>query len=152
MRITSAVEYATRAMIQLSELSGSETLSAEKLSEAENIPRDFIDQLMLKLRRSGLVASRRGAQGGYALAKPASAISLGMVMRAVEDNVFDVVCDRLAVRKQDCRHSSDCGIRPVWRKLGLVVEGFLDKVTIDQIASEETCVDARVQKLFGPHA
>ncbi|MBI5243552.1 MAG: Rrf2 family transcriptional regulator [Elusimicrobia bacterium] len=144
MRITSSVDCATRVMVRLSELKEQETISAEKLSEAENIPRDFIGQLMLKLRRAGLVASRRGAQGGYALAKPPSAISLGMVVRAVEDNVFDVVCDRLAVRKQDCRHSSGCGIRPVWRKLGALVESFLDRMTIEQVASEE----ASVEKLF----
>lgn len=144
MRITSSVDYATRVMVRLSELKEQETLSAEKLSEAESIPRDFIDQLMLKLRRAGLVASRRGAQGGYALAKPSSAISVGMVVRAVEDNVFDVVCDRLAVRKQECCHSAGCGIRPVWRRLGALVESFLDRMSIEQVAREED----RVERLF----
>ena len=134
MRITSSVDYATRVMVKLSELGKGETLSAEKLYETEGIPRDFIDQLLLKLRRAGLVLSRRGAQGGYALAKPASAITLGMVVRAVEDNVFDMVCDRFARRKQDCRHFAGCGIRPVWRKLAALVEDYLEDVSIAEVA------------------
>ncbi|HAH06229.1 MAG TPA: transcriptional regulator [Elusimicrobia bacterium] len=137
MRISSSVDYAVRVMVRLSKTAESATLSAEKLSEAEGIPRDFIDQLLLKLRRAGLVLSRRGAQGGYALAQPASAITLGMVMRAVDERVVDVVCDRFVRRRQECRHSCGCGIRPVWRRLAALVEDFLDQVSVADAAKTE---------------
>lgn len=138
MRISSSVDYATRVMVRLSKAGEGETLSAERLFEAEGIPRDFVDQLLLKLRRAGLVQSRRGAQGGYALARPASEISLGMVVRAVEGEVVGVVCDRFASRNKECPHADcGCGIRPVWRRLAALVEGFLEGVSIADAARAE---------------
>ncbi|MFA6029738.1 MAG: Rrf2 family transcriptional regulator [Elusimicrobiota bacterium] len=148
MRITSSVEYATRVMVRLSMLKENETMNADRLSVIENVPRDYIDQLMLRLRRAGLVQSRRGAQGGYALAKPSGKISLGMIVRAVEESVFDYVCDRYARGQRICKRTGDCGIRPVWRKLAAIVEAFLDRVTIEQISRDEPCMDARVEMLF----
>ncbi|MEK9146172.1 MAG: Rrf2 family transcriptional regulator, partial [Elusimicrobiota bacterium] len=96
MRIASSVEYATRVMLMLASLEPSATLSAEKISAAENIPRDYMDQILARLRRSSLVLSRRGAQGGYCLAKAPSAITMGMIVRAVDETVFEQVCDRYA--------------------------------------------------------
>ena len=148
MRIASSVEYATRVMLRLARLEPSITLSGEKISESENIPRDYMDQILAKLRRSSLVQSRRGAQGGYCLAKPPSAITLGMIVRAVDDTVFEAVCDRYAEGEQACTHTRGCGIRPVWQKLGLLVEGYLDKVTLEHLQGEEPCVGSRVDLLF----
>ena len=148
MRIASSVEYATRIMLHLARLEPSTTLSAEKISEAENIPRDYMDQILAKLRRCSLVLSRRGAQGGYCLAKPPSAISMGMIVRAVDDTVFEAVCDRYAEGEQACTHTRGCGIRPVWQKLGLLVEGYLDKVSLEHLQGEEPCVGSRVDLLF----
>ncbi|MFA6091404.1 MAG: Rrf2 family transcriptional regulator [Elusimicrobiota bacterium] len=139
MRITSSVEYATRVMVRLSALPPDETATAENLSEAENIPRDYIDQLMLRLRRAGLVLSRRGAQGGYALAKPADKISVSMIVCAVEESVFDLICERFARGEKRCSRSAGCGIRPTWGRLAKTVETFLEGVSVAQLAAEDDC-------------
>ncbi len=137
MRITSLVECAARIMVRLASLPAGATLSAEKLSELENISRDYVDQILQRLRRGTLVASTRGAQGGYSLAKAPSAISIGELVRAVEGQVFEEVCGRYSSGEHECTHMSNCGIRPVWQRLGELIEGFLDKVTLDQLTTSE---------------
>jgi Rrf2 family protein len=148
MRISSTVDYAARVVLRLARLGAGETLTAERLAASEGISRDFVDQILLKLRRSGIVCSVRGSRGGYRLAKPARAVSLGMVMRAVEENVFDAVCERFAAGDRRCSPSSGCGLRPVWRKLGALVEAFLDALTVDALLAGEPCVSARMDMLF----
>ena len=148
MKITSSVEYATRLMVRLAAHPAEVTVSAELLSEAENIPRDFVDQLLLRLRRAGLVASRRGARGGYALSRPPKDISIGQIIRAVDQGIFESVCDRFAEGEHMCAHTSSCGIRPVWRRLGSLVENFLASVTLAELCAEEPRVDDRVAALF----
>lgn len=137
MRITALVECSARIMVRLASLPPGATLSAEKLSDLENISRDYVDQILQRLRRGRLVASTRGAQGGYSLARPASDISVGMVMRAVEGRIFEEVCDKYSTGEHQCHHLTGCGIRPMWQRLGDLIEGFLDRVTLEQLAGSE---------------
>lgn len=148
-KISSSAEYAARIMVRLAASDGAGPLSAETIAAAENIPRDYVDQILLRLRRAGLAASRRGAAGGYLLARPPSGITMGMILRAVDEGVFEEVCGRFAEGHQRCTHTGTCGIRPVWLRLADLVEGFLDGVTLAQLLSPEPCVESRVSLLFG---
>ncbi|MDE2292818.1 MAG: Rrf2 family transcriptional regulator [Elusimicrobia bacterium] len=152
LRIGSSVEYAMRLMVRLASLAEGGTLSAERLSALENVPRDYVDQLLQRLRRAGLVDSRRGAQGGYRLSKAPSAIPLGRVIKAVDEGVFEAVCDRYTEGDAQCSRLEECGIRPVWSRLGLIVEDYLDKVSLAALLEPETGVSARVAHLFGEPA
>ena len=142
MRITSLVEFSARIMVRLAALPPGATLSADKLADLENISRDYVDQILQRLRRGGLVASQRGAQGGYSLAKPASEISIGAMMRAVEGGIFEEVCGKYSAGDHQCHHLQGCGLRPVWQRLGDMIEGFLDHVTIEQLTGSEPRVRA----------
>lgn len=137
MRIASSVEYATRIMLRLSSLEAGATTTGESLSRQERIPRDYVNQLLMRLRRAGLVTSLRGVRGGYRLARPASEISVGTLVRAVDKGVFEAACERYSVRSHRCAHEGACGIRPVWQRLGELVEGFLDGVTLSRLRDEE---------------
>lgn len=136
MRITSSIEYATRLMVQLGRIHGQKPLAAAQLSQLENVPLDYVNQLLLRLRRGGLVESKRGAAGGYVLSRPPAQIKLGDVMRSVEGEIFEDVCGKFTAGDKDCHHQSGCGISPVWQKLGALIEGFLDGVTLEQLISE----------------
>lgn len=149
LRIGSSVEYGMRVMVRLAGEAEGGTLSAERLSALENIPRDYVDQLLQRLRRAGLVESRRGAQGGYRLALEPRQVSIGRIVKAVDDGVFEGVCDRYALGESQCSHVDGCGIRPVWERLGLIVEDYLDKVSLAALLEPETGVSARVAHLFG---
>ncbi len=144
MRITSLVECAARIMVRLAGLPAGSTLSAEKLSDLENISRDYVDQILQRLRKGELISSHRGAQGGYYLARPSSQITIGMTIRAVEGRVFEEVCEKYATGESQCRHADGCGLRPVWQKLGEMVEGFLDRVTLEQLTLQEPKVRAEL--------
>src|SRR5579863_8628770 len=117
MRITSSSEYGTRIMVQLARAYGRGPVAAKDLSELENISRDYVDQLLLRLRRAQLVSSHRGSAGGYSLAKEPGKISVAEIFEAVEGHVFEEVCTRYSAGAQKCRHQDACGIRPVWQRL-----------------------------------
>lgn len=136
MRITSSIEYATRLMVQLGRSHGQKPLAAAQLSQLENVPLDYVNQLLLRLRRGGLLVSRRGTSGGYVLSRPPAQIKLGDVMRAVEGEIFEDVCGKYTGGEKDCHHQSKCGISPVWQRLGALIEQFLDGVTLEQLVKE----------------
>lgn len=130
MKITSSIEYATRLMVQLARAHGEQPMTAEKLSRSENVPSDYVNQLLLRLKRAGLVESRRGSGGGYALSRPPEDVKLGDVLRAVEGPIFENVCEKYASEAADCRHQGSCGISPVWQKLGTLIEDYFDGITL----------------------
>ncbi|TPW21886.1 MAG: Rrf2 family DNA-binding protein [Elusimicrobia bacterium] len=152
LRIGSSVEYGMRLMVRLAREADGATLSAERLSELENVPRDYVDQLLHRLRRAGLVESRRGAQGGYKLSSKPADIAVGRIVKAVDEGVFEGVCGRYAEGEQQCTHTGSCGIRPVWERLGLLVEDYLERVSLAALLEPEPGVSARITHLFGETA
>lgn len=137
MRITSSVEYATRLMTALAREHAGASVSAEKLAGADNIPADYVSQLLVKLRRAGLVESRRGSSGGYVLAKAPAAIKLGDIVRAVDGEVFEDVCGKYEKGEKDCHHQGGCSISPVWKRLGVLVTQYFDGVTLADILEDK---------------
>lgn len=145
MRITSSSEYGTRIMVQLARAYGNGPVAAKDLSDRENIPRDYVDQILMRLRRAGLVGSQRGAAGGYALSRPPADIHMADIVRAVEGHIFEDVCEKYADGQSACRHQGACGIRPVWHRLALQVEGFLKQVKLSQLIEEDAEPAGRAQ-------
>jgi len=137
MKITSSIEYATRLMTTLARAYGSAPMPAERLAESDNVPADYVSQLLVKLRRAGLVASHRGSAGGYSLSRPPAEITLGQVVRAVDGDVFEDVCGRYDGGTKDCRHQGGCSISPVWKRLGELVNGYFDGLTLSQLLAEK---------------
>jgi Rrf2 family transcriptional regulator, iron-sulfur cluster assembly transcription factor len=137
MRITSSIEYATRLMTTLAREHGKAPVPAERLAERDGVPSDYVSQILVKLRRAGLVESHRGSAGGYGLSKDPAAITLGMVVRAVDGAVFEDVCERYDGGSKDCHHQGQCSISPVWQRLGGMVNGFFEGVTLADILAEK---------------
>ena len=137
MKITSSIEYASRLMVTLAREHGRTHLSAERLSECDNVPADYVSQLLVKLRRAGLVVSHRGSAGGYSLSRPPEEITLGQVARAVDGEIFEDVCGKYEGGAKDCRHQSGCAISPVWRRLGALVTEYFESVTLAGMLAEK---------------
>jgi Rrf2 family protein len=83
VRVSAKADYAIRAAAELASSDG-EPIKGEHLAEAQDIPLQFLEQILLELKKAGIVRTRRGAKGGYWLAKPASEVNLAEVIRAVE--------------------------------------------------------------------
>ena len=84
MRVTARVDYAVRALVQLASDASAEPVKAEQLATAQQIPLKFLIEILRQLKQHKLLVSRRGPEGGYTLAKPASEIAIADVIRAVE--------------------------------------------------------------------
>ena len=89
MRVSAKVDYALRAALELA-AAGDWPTKGERISQAQDIPLKFLENILLELRNGGLVQSQRGAEGGYWLARPAEEIKLADVIRAVEGPLANV--------------------------------------------------------------
>lgn len=137
MKITSSIEYATRLMTNLAHAHGRQAVPAERLASSESVSVDYVNQLLLRLRRAGLIESHRGTAGGYSLSRPPAQITLGQVVRAVDGKVFEDVCEKYGAGEKDCHQQGGCAVSPVWRKLGRLIEEYLEGVTLASILEQK---------------
>ena len=131
MRTTAKADYAVRAAVELAS-SGDGPVTAEHLAEAQQIPVNFLENILLDLRHAGIVESRRGAQGGYLLAKPAKEIVIADVVRAVEGPLASV--RGLSPDALDYEGSA-AALRDVWVALRSAVRSVLEHVTLADVAN-----------------
>ena len=120
-------------------------MPARTLAERERLPADYVEQILLKLRRAGVVDSVRGARGGYHLARPAESITVKDVIQAAEDHTFEINCDLHPVDDERCR-SGDCSIRAVWRGLQSRIDELLASVTLADLLADEAVVAELVSR------
>jgi Rrf2 family protein len=131
VRTTAKADYAVRAAVELAAVGSTEPVKAEHIADAQSIPLNFLENILAELRRAGIVESRRGAAGGYLLARPPEDISLADVIRAVEGplaNVRGVSPDLLEYEGSSER------LRDVWVALRSSVRGVLEHVTLADVA------------------
>lgn len=107
-------------------------MSAAEIAENERIPKKFLEQILVDLKRDGLVQARRGAAGGYMLLRPADTITFGQVLRLIDGPIAPLPClSRIAYRKcEDCRNEASCRIRRVFAEVADSARRVLDHTTI----------------------
>jgi Rrf2 family protein len=141
VRITTWAEYGLIVSVHLARRAGEKAVSARDVAEYEGLPADYVEQILLKLRRAGLVASVRGAKGGYLLAREPGAVSVKDVIEATEDHTFEVNCDVRKVDEERCAPGSGCSIRPLWRELQRRIDDLLESVSLEDLKGRETEVE-----------
>jgi Rrf2 family protein len=145
MRVTTWTEYSLIISLHLARRGNGHPVAARDISETERLPGDYVEQILLRLRRAGLVDSVRGARGGYRLARDPALISVHDVMQACEHQTFEMNCEARPVDDERCRPEARCTIRPVWQALQARVEGLLMSVSIADLLQDH----AQVQELVG---
>lgn len=140
MRITTWTEYSLIISIHLARraAAGGGPVAAREMAEAERLPADYVEQILLRLRRAGLIESVRGARGGYLLARPPHSISVRDVMNASEHQTFEINCEQHQVEAERCSASSGCSIRPMWHALQQKIDDFLGGVTVADLMKQDT--------------
>ena len=134
MRITAKADYAVRATIELAVAPPDVPVKGEDLARAQGIPRNFLENILTELRRAGLVRSRRGAEGGYWLARPAAEISIADVLRAVEGPLAAVQ----GVRPDRLEYGGAAARLPVvWVALRASLRDVLEHVSVADVARGE---------------
>lgn len=142
MRVTTWTEYSLIIAINLAKRrrAGLGALSARELADTERLPADYVEQILLRLRRAGLVESTRGAKGGYVLARDPESLTVRDVMAASERQTFELNCESHPVDPDRCGPAASCAIRPVWVSLQKRIDQFLDSVTVADLLQEESKV------------
>ena len=145
MRVTTWTEYSLIISLHLARRTGPQTdpVAARELADFERLPADYVEQILLRLRRAGLVESVRGARGGYYLARDPARISVRDVMTASEHQTFEVNCSSHPVDADRCAPGAQCSIRPVWVALQQRVDELLASISLADLMKQE----AQVQEL-----
>ena len=148
MKITSQEEYGLRCLLQLIRASGNQqVVSVKEVAAKEGLSHAYVEKLLRLLARAGLVHSVRGVRGGYVLNRPAAAITLGEVVRALGMvQTIDHICQHFTGNLRVCIHFRNCGIRSVWSGLTTYIQRFLDQTTLDQLLENEYVVSERLEK------
>jgi Rrf2 family protein len=137
MRVTTWAEYGLIVSVHLARRLGEGPVAARELAAQEKLPADYVEQILLRLRRAGIVNSVRGARGGYLLARAADEVTVKDVLDASEHGTFEVNCERHLVSADRCSHDAECSIRPVWQLLRQRIDETLASIRLaDLMASE----------------
>ncbi|MCI8598207.1 MAG: Rrf2 family transcriptional regulator [Lachnospiraceae bacterium] len=135
MKLSTKGRYGLRALIDLALYSENETVSIASISARQNISESYLEQLIAKLRKAGLVTSVRGAGGGYRLAKPATEISVGDILRALEGSLDPVECPGLK-EESGCDGAEFCVTKYVWQRINDSINQTVDEIKLDQLLEE----------------
>jgi Rrf2 family protein len=132
MRISAKADYAVRAMVELAASAGEKPVKAERIATAQDIPLNFLENILGELRHAGLVRSHRGAEGGFRLAKDASLISVADVIRAVEGPLASV---RGAPPEESQYNGASEALLRVWIAVRANLRHVVEEVTVADVAS-----------------
>jgi Rrf2 family protein len=119
-------------------------VTGREIAATERLPADYVEQIMLKLRRAEIVKSTRGAHGGYHLSRDPQQISVRDVISASEHSTFEVHCTSHPVEEERCASSHDCSIRPVWMLLQRRIDDVLESVRLSDLLMQESQVRERI--------
>jgi len=134
VKISAKVDYAVRALIEIAGNNTDRPRSAESISAAQDIPRDFLLAVLADLRRAGLVASQRGQAGGWVLLTPADAISVADVIRATDGPLVSVH----GRAPEDVRYDGSAeALQEVWIAVRSSLREVLEDVTIAHLLAKE---------------
>lgn len=136
MKISKKTDYALRALFTISEVSKEGTISIRELSESVDIPRRFLENIMLEMNKAGWVKSIPGRNGGYALARDANEITLGEVIRYFEGMVAMITCVSVS-NYEPCSQEGKCYFRRVFLNIRNLTAQILDRTTIASCLTQE---------------
>jgi Rrf2 family protein len=142
LRISAKADYAVRAAVELAAASGEKPVKAERIATAQQIPLNFLENILGELRHSGIVRSQRGAEGGFMLASPAAQITVADVMRAVEGPLASV---RGGPPEETAYGGAAAALPRVWIAVRANLRGVVENVTLADIAAGR--LPAKIERL-----
>jgi len=130
--------YALRALYALAADEARGPVLIAELAEREKIPRKFLEAILLELKNAGVLRSKKGKGGGYALARPAERITIGEVVRVIDGPLAPIPCasERNFVRCEDCTDETTCGTRQVMKKVRDAIAAILDTTTLADVRAQ----------------
>ena len=134
MKMSTKGRYGLRAMIELASHCGDQPVPLSVIARSEEISERYLEQLMSKMKKAGLVKSCRGSAGGYSLTREAADISVGDILRAVEGNLNPVDCS--ASVEESCENSGACVAKYVWQKVNDSINKAVDSISLAELVAK----------------
>ena len=133
MRLTTKVRYGVRAMEELAAMYNKGPVSVSSISKKESISISYLEQLLNKLKRGGLVESIRGARGGYVLARPPRDINVYDIIKVLEGDIALIFCvsEKKTIKK--CDKKANCVTRHLWSGLNENIKNSLKNVSLSDL-------------------
>lgn len=149
MRVSAKGEYAILALLNLSKCyDNGDVRTLEQISSDQCIPHPFLVQILLELKRANLVESRRGAGGGYRLARHPREVSLGEVIRLVDGPLLPFKCTVPAAESAcECAHQGTCVLTPVWNDVRVAIEHVIDNVSFEELAQRHANMSSTLYQI-----
>lgn len=136
MKISTKGEYGIRAMIELAHRYGQGYVQSAEIAAVRDVPENYLYQLLITLRKAGLIRSRRGPQGGHMLSRPPERISLAEVVMALEGPLAPVTCVQDSI-VNDCQFADTCVVRDVWQRVTEATRQILEETTFAVLIERE---------------
>ncbi|MFA5146547.1 MAG: Rrf2 family transcriptional regulator [Candidatus Omnitrophota bacterium] len=136
MKISYKGDYALKALLGLSLRYMDDPggiVSIQELANAGDIPKKFLEQILLVLKKGGFVKSKRGVKGGFVLAKPPGDITVGEVIRFIEGPIEPISCIE-EDRYKGCKDLARCIFRGLWKEVSDAISAVVDTVTFEELA------------------
>ena len=143
MRISARTEYALLALLELVNCKDANPLQSKDIAGQASIPKPFLDQLLLDLRRAGLVRSVRGPGGGYILARGAKDITIRDAILAVEGGALTTYGGLRTTDGAACRRTAASAMGEVWKQVDDCTEAILNSHTLAQLAERQAQIEGR---------
>ena len=141
MRVPMKVDYGVRALVELAAHYGERWVHTSEISYKQGIPEAYLEQLLTTLQKVGFVESRRGPQGGHALAMDPSAINLSMVMTTLEGNTSPLDC---LTDPSGCIFAESCAQQEVWKSVEDSIHSVLSNTTLTHLTQRQSYLSGQV--------
>jgi Rrf2 family protein len=137
MKFSSQEEYGLRCLLQLARRGEGTSLTIPEISAAEGLSAAYVAKLMRILRLEGFVASVRGQEGGYTLARPTGEITVSSVLSALGGKIYEPgFCTQYTGNEDECAHTVSCMIKPVWSRVQEAIDTALRGMTLADLMDD----------------
>jgi Rrf2 family protein len=137
--LTKKGKYGLKALVHLAQLEPGKTAFVSEIAEKNNISKKFLDAILLELRKGGILRSKKGPGGGYALSKPAAEISIGQAVRILDGPLAPSRCASKTAFEacDDCNDPDDCQVRHSMTEVRDAISAVLDTMTLEQMVAKQ---------------
>ena len=142
MKLSTKGRYGLRAVLDLALNAKDEVVPLSEIAIRQNISISYLEQLISKLRRAGIVTSIRGAQGGYQLARDPKTLSVGEILRTLEGNLDPVNCSEITGEGDGCSSSDNCVTKHVWKRISESINSAVDTLMLSELIEESNKVNS----------
>ncbi|QHQ63774.1 Rrf2 family transcriptional regulator [Anaerocolumna sedimenticola] len=136
MKLSTKGRYGLRAVLDLAINGKNEAVALSGIAERQDISISYLEQLIAKLKKAGIVNSIRGAQGGYILAKKPEEISVGDILRALEGDLNPVDCAEIIGSGSSCTGADLCVTKYVWMRISDSINNTVDTMMLSELMEE----------------